>query len=316
VLVADANLTSLASELKAAGVPGTLDTLRAQVYLALLAGTPLTTLLPISPDGATPGSDRPSGQPSSRGCSGPGHGGDAAADDHRGNGGSPTASPPAANRAALASRGGVNLTVPLATWLGHASEPGHAAGFGPLDATDARDLAAALAAHHDNRWCLTLTGPTGQPFAHGCARAGPSPPRQRARDGPGTPGRPQAKARDGDTRSRDGTWTFTLTLLDTTGCDHAWQTPAYKPTPALRHLVQIRHATCVFPGCRRPAKQCDADHTIPYDDGGPTCLCNLASLCRRHHQTKQALRWALKQTSPGTMTWTTPSGRQYTVRNQ
>jgi hypothetical protein len=100
-------------------------------------------------------------------------------------------------------------------------------------------------------------------------------------------------------------------VFDSGGCDHAWETPAYRPSDALRHQVNIRHATCVFPGCRRPAAQCDADHTIAYERGGPTCLCNLAPLCRHHHQTKQAAGWALEQTSPGTMTWTTPSGRRY-----
>ena len=38
VLAADAHLTGWAHRLKAAGLPGTLDQLRAQVYLALLNG--------------------------------------------------------------------------------------------------------------------------------------------------------------------------------------------------------------------------------------------------------------------------------------
>ena len=104
-----------------------------------------------------------------------------------------------------------------------------------------------------------------------------------------------------------------MTVLDGGGCGHTWQTPAYEATAALRHLVQIRHATCTFPGCRRPAHQCDQDHTLAYDHGGRTCLCNLAPLCRRHHQVKQAPGWTLEQTSPGVMTWTTPTGRTYTV---
>jgi hypothetical protein len=108
-----------------------------------------------------------------------------------------------------------------------------------------------------------------------------------------------------------GPWSFTITAL-TGGCDHALQTPAYRPTPALRHLVNLRHTTCVFPGCRRPATQCDADHTIPYDDGGKTCLCNLAPLCRHHHQVKQTPGWNLDQATPGILSWTTPSGRRYT----
>src|SRR5215831_1401910 len=46
VLAADHNLTALAIQLKNAGVAGTLDTLRAQAYLALLTGVPVTSLLP------------------------------------------------------------------------------------------------------------------------------------------------------------------------------------------------------------------------------------------------------------------------------
>ena len=49
VLAADANLTALAKQLKAAGAGGTLDGLRATIYLALLTGTPATALLPTHP---------------------------------------------------------------------------------------------------------------------------------------------------------------------------------------------------------------------------------------------------------------------------
>src|SRR5262249_57406190 len=46
VLAADQNLTALAKQLKAVGVPGTMDTLRAEAFLALLAGTSVDSLLP------------------------------------------------------------------------------------------------------------------------------------------------------------------------------------------------------------------------------------------------------------------------------
>jgi hypothetical protein len=104
-----------------------------------------------------------------------------------------------------------------------------------------------------------------------------------------------------------------MTLLAGGGCDHAWETPAYRPTAGLRHLVDLRHHTCVFPGCRRPAAQCDADHTLAYDCGGRTCLCNLAPLCRHHHQVKQTSGWSLHHSTPGVLTWTTPAGRRYTT---
>jgi hypothetical protein len=279
VLAADHHLTALAEELKAAGAAGTLDTLRAHIYLALLSGVPVSTLLPMQPGG--PGGPAAPGEPAR----------------------APTR--PEGFAGAGRVRGSVHLTLPLGTRLGQSEAPGQVAGFGPVDATDARDLARALAAHPGTTWCLTVTGPGGRPIAHGCARAGPRGRRRTPRGN-----RPRAGP---DASTRDRTWTFTLTVLDSGGCDHAWETPGYRPTPALRHLVQIRHATCTFPGCRRPARQCDEDHTLAHHLGGRTCLCNLAPLCRYHHQVKQAPGWTLEQTSPGVLTWTTPAGRRYTV---
>ena len=58
------------------------------------------------------------------------------------------------------------------------------------------------------------------------------------------------------------TWTLAIGLLPSDDCDHARETPAYPPSRDLRHLLEIRHATCTYPGCRRPAAQCDADHTL------------------------------------------------------
>jgi hypothetical protein len=57
--------------------------------------------------------------------------------------------------------------------------------------------------------------------------------------------------------------------------------------------------------------QCDLDHTLAYANGGRTCECGLAPLCRRHHRLKQSQGWLLRQESPGIMHWTTPAGRQY-----
>jgi hypothetical protein len=287
VLAADQNLTTLAVQLKKAGVAGTLDTIRAQVYLALLTGAPVTSLLP----GASAPLDGDTGSP-----------------EPRVDPADSTGSVVGLTRSSAGPiRGSINLTVPLATWLGGSGEPGHAAGYGPLDATDSRDLADAMAAGPGGRWCITFTGADGRPVAHGCARTGPpaglrrAPPIARPRAGPRT-------------RPRDGTWTFIVAPLGSPACDHASETPGYRPSAALRHLVEIRQPTCSHPGCRRPAARCDVDHTVPYHLGGRTCLCNLAPLCRRHHQAKQAHGWRLEQPSPGLLTWTTPSGRRHTVR--
>jgi 5-methylcytosine-specific restriction endonuclease McrA len=102
-----------------------------------------------------------------------------------------------------------------------------------------------------------------------------------------------------------------MKVLETGTCGHSLQEDRYQPSQSLRHLIQVRQPQCSFPGCRRPATATDLDHTIPYDQGGRTCSCNLASLCRRHHQAKQAPGWQLTQPTPGVMTWRTPSGRTY-----
>jgi hypothetical protein len=184
--------------------------------------------------------------------------------------------------------------MPAATWLGLADSPGEVGGHGAIDAATCRDLATALAARNDSRWCLTLTDRNGRATAHGCARAGPGPP------GPAN-----------DPRA----WLTKITIapIETGTCAHRRESAAYQPSPALRHLIKTRSPRCGYPGCRRSATRCDDDHTIPHHQGGKTCECNLHPLCRRHHQAKQAPGWHLSQPEPGLLTWTLPSGRSYTV---
>ena len=261
VLAADRNLSALADSLRRAGASGTKDQLRAQVYLALLTGRPVTGLTEQ---------------------------GKAADGGARG--------------------GSVNLTMPLATWLGLSDAPGHAAGYGPLDADDSRDLAALLAGHPGSRWCVTLTGEGGRAVAHGCARTGPG---SAGRSRPPPPG--AAGSRPPPPGAVDWLDGITITALETGDCSHPRESPAYRPPPRLQHLIIVRQSACAFPGCRRPSVRCDEDHTVPYDQGGRTCECNLAPLCRHHHRCKQAEGWCLEQPEPGVLVWRTPSGRTYTV---
>ena len=86
-----------------------------------------------------------------------------------------------------------------------------------------------------------------------------------------------------------------------------------RPPLRLREHVIARDVTCRNPTCRQPAWRADLDHTLPYEDHGRTCRCNLGGACRRDHQLKQHPRWKLEQTRPGEFTWTTPAGRTYTV---
>jgi len=125
-------------------------------------------------------------------------------------------------------------------------------------------------------------------------------------------------------------------------------TPHYVPGPHARRFITLRDGTCRFPGCQAQAATADLDHRIPHARGGPTCDCNLQSLCRRHHRLKHeggiTVRPGPADGAPGpvtsdgapgpvtsdgapgpvtfdsatparrdAITWTLPSGRRYTT---
>ncbi|MBN3508178.1 HNH endonuclease [Mycolicibacterium septicum] len=91
----------------------------------------------------------------------------------------------------------------------------------------------------------------------------------------------------------------------------------YHPSAALARWIRCRDITCRFPGCDRPAEQCDIDHTVPFDhrrpeNGGLTVPWNLKCLCRQHHRLKTFHDgWRDQQLADGTLIWTAPTGRTY-----
>ena len=207
----------------------------------------------------------------------------------------------------------------------------------PIDPWLARDLAAAAARNPRTSWCVTATDEHGHAVAHGCARPEPkshaTPPDRgkrgkrraaagaAARDGPRTGFSFTREDQDGPPGGY-GTWRLRtpgpgpdliveLYSLSTRDCDHRFQAKGHNPGVRLRHLAQIRHATCTSPVCRRPAAQCDFEHNIPYEAGGRTCLCNGGPKCRHDHRLKQHPRWTVDQLPDGGFRWTTPSGRSY-----
>jgi hypothetical protein len=228
--------------------------------------------------------------------------------------------PPSAAPAGFAGR--VTLTVPLATVTGLADRPGELAGLGPIDPWLARDLATAAAANTKSTWWVTMTDEHGHAIGHGCAR--PEPKNHRKRAGPGPPGFTFTPAsRDGPPGGY-GTWRLhtpgngpdllvTLDPLTTQDCDHRFESRGHDPGVKLRHLSQVRHATCTSPICRRPARGCDFEHNTPYEAGGRTCLCNAGPKCRHDHRLKQHPKWKVDQLPDGTFRWTTPAGRTYTT---
>jgi hypothetical protein len=275
VLAADEQITARARELRAAGLEGDMDQLRARAYLDLLLGKD-----------SRPGRAQPGAAP-----------------------------------AGFAGR--VTLTVQLATLAGLADRPGELGSLGPVDPWLARDLAGSAAHNPKTTWCVTITDAKGHAIGHGCAR--PEPKSHRKRAGPGPPGETgfsfAPASRDGPPGGY-GTWQLrtpgpgpdliiSLDPLTTDPCDHRFEANGHDPGARLRHLSQIRHATCTSPICRRPAAQADFEHNTPYEAGGRTCLCNGGPKCRHDHRLKQHPKWKVDQLPDGTFRWTTPSGRTY-----
>jgi hypothetical protein len=297
VLAADQRITAWARELRRAGLEGDMDQLRARAFLDLLLGKDSR---PRREDGSG-GGPGPAGPDSSSPSVGPAHG-------------------------AAGFAGRVTLTVPLATVTGLADRPGELAGIGPVDPWLARDLAAAAARNPKTTWCVTVTDQDGHATGHGCAR--PEPRNHRSHGKRAGPGPPDGTGFTFTPASRDGppgghgVWRLrtpgdgpdliiTLESLTTDPCDHRHESSRHDPGVKLKHLIQVLHATCTSPVCRRPAAQCDVEHNTPYETGGRTCRCNTGPKCRHDHRLKQHPKWTVDQLPDGTFRWTTPAGRTY-----
>ncbi|MBI4940231.1 MAG: HNH endonuclease, partial [Actinobacteria bacterium] len=95
-------------------------------------------------------------------------------------------------------------------------------------------------------------------------------------------------------------------------------TPGYVASERLKLLIEHAHPTCTGPHCAKAAWRCDLDHAEPYAQGGPTCCCNMRPLCRTCHRLKTAGLLVPEQRQhpgdpPGTVTWTTRTGRTWTA---
>ncbi|GMQ85747.1 MAG: HNH endonuclease signature motif containing protein [Acidimicrobiia bacterium] len=110
----------------------------------------------------------------------------------------------------------------------------------------------------------------------------------------------------------DAQWRYTVT--DTvTGHTINDGITRRRPTATQRRTVEARHPTCIFPGCRMPAVDCDLDHRIRWADGGETTNHNLAPLCRHDHIIKDDRGWTYRPLNNGDYQWTSRLGHTYTT---
>ncbi|WJL96266.1 DUF222 domain-containing protein [Microbacterium sp. ET2] len=85
----------------------------------------------------------------------------------------------------------------------------------------------------------------------------------------------------------------------------------YQLHPSQTRFLNARDMTCRTPGCRRPAKLCDKDHSKDFALGGPSSNDNLCNECARHHTLKHATNWHVEQLPGGILTFTSPGGKTY-----
>ncbi len=96
-----------------------------------------------------------------------------------------------------------------------------------------------------------------------------------------------------------------LKVLVTDGVDVLAVAHGGRTIPArLRSALEERDPVCCVPGCgiRRGL---EVDHRIPWAEGGPTTMANLARLCAWHHYLKTHCGYRLAG-RPGAWSWLPP----------
>lgn len=107
---------------------------------------------------------------------------------------------------------------------------------------------------------------------------------------------------------QDAEWRYAV--VDENGRTISTGTTQRRPSATQTRGVQAAYPTCVFPGCRMPATDCDLDHREAWVDGGPTTENNLAPLCRHDHIVRHH-GWKLERLPNGAHQWTGRLGHTY-----
>lgn len=96
-----------------------------------------------------------------------------------------------------------------------------------------------------------------------------------------------------------------------TGVPIALDRSTYRVPAALRRWLGVTSPTCVFPGCSRPARECDLDHLRAWSEGGGTDDENLEPECRHHHRIRHETLWRpSRDPDRGDLRWISPLGTE------
>ncbi|MGH3614905.1 MAG: DUF222 domain-containing protein [Pseudonocardia sp.] len=223
-------------------------------------------------------------------------------------------------------RRGGEVRVGLATLMHRDEHPGEIPGWGPVIADVAR---AMVARQHRAQWRFAITDPTGHLILAGLTRRRPHDTADTADTAGECHGGiielhlPAALLAELTAAESRGPWATVLADIagQYTHRHRHQQMLDARPddrfaNALLRRHVQVRDRTCIAPGCRRPARRCDQDHTLDHELGGLTVAANSGPLCRRHHRMKHEGQWQLEQPRPGHFIWTSPLGHTYRTRGE
>ncbi len=194
-----------------------------------------------------------------------------------------------------------DVTVAATTLAGHDDDPGHLAGYGPVTAQTARDLAAT------STWRRVDTDAHDHATGRSRKHHHPAPDSSQPR---GTHPTPVPAINTGDRARLDALLDEAITTQPAER-----STDTYRPRIALTDHVDAVHRHCRYVGCRRPARACDKDHIHawrPDGRGGRTCAKNMIPLCRFHHRMKHSPGWSVHLHPDHSVTWTTPTRHQWT----
>lgn len=67
-------------------------------------------------------------------------------------------------------------------------------------------------------------------------------------------------------------------------CDLGRRTRFFRE--GLRRIIEIRDRRCTYPGCDRPAENCDVDHILPWGNNGETSQANGRLRCGYHNRNR------------------------------
>jgi HNH endonuclease len=325
-----ARIDTLAAAAKRAGASATTDQLRVELFLGLLDarfhGLPETAIItellrqyprPTDPAHNEPSNNDPTGSdPTGSSPAGSSAAGSGAAGSGPVTGpGSALVGPLDAARAAWPRRG-VSVRVGLGTLLGLDEQPGELPGWGTITATVARRITAA---QHHSQWRYAILDDQGRLLYDGLTRRRPhgvASPVQ-AVGGIVELHVPLSLLGDPDLASRHPDWAELLADLSrhyATQQRPAQDPAARFPGKPLRRHSQIAFQSCIFPGCRRPALDCEQDHRREHARGGRTDAWNLAPACGHDHDLKTTRGWRLTRRDEHTFLWISPLGRRHVVQ--